>query len=190
MPCQAFGRGVLILGVAVFSVPPALANQCGGIGDDPVREVVQQHDEGDYHLVVDWAVAGRVRELCPQDRLASPIFGGKKVYVWMRSAGNRAALERLRDEKRLPLKHVWARKSGPRWRVVDTISVTGTIISDVNIAGLSVEAAQRGFFDWRIYSNKSNLRRGQWKVTIIDRLGDRVDCQDTADKCEILFHVR
>lgn len=168
----------------------ASADQCGGASDALIRDAVATLESGKpSHMVVDWAVAPDVRDLCPTERLSATIAAAGGVTVWMRSAGNTAALERLKLQKRLPLRHVWARKSGTRWRVVDTMEVTGTTVSSAQIDGLGREAAERGFFDWRTYSRKNNLRRGDWKVTIIDRLGERVTCRDSGAPCEIEFHV-
>ena len=133
---------------------------------------------------------GQVEDLCPEDIRDGEISAGTKLYVWMRAAGNKAALERLVDERRLPLRHVWSKKAGPFWNVVETIRVSGDDLSDTDIQGLMREASERGFFDWRTYSNKEHLESGLWKITIIDRLGQRIECRKTAAECEIFVDVR
>lgn len=181
---------VFVAAIIATCSPATAKPQCDGIKDDPIRSLITPHTNGDYHVVVDWARTKGIAARCPTGRLDSDVEHGTKVFVWMRSAGNAAALERLITERRLPLRHVWTWRSGSTWRVVDTVEVTGAGITDEDIKGLKLEASNRGFYDWRTYSSKENLRRGRWKVTIIDRLGQRVECHDTQTDCEIRLRVQ
>ena len=137
------------------------ATQCGGADDEVIRSAVVGDESSEHNVVVDWATAGQVEDLCPEDIRDGEISAGTKLYVWMRAAGNKAALERLVDERRLPLRHVWSKKAGPFWNVVETIRVSGDDLSDTDIQGLMREASERGFLlDWRTYSNKEHLESG------------------------------
>lgn len=187
--------GSIAVGVAMALIwmswaPPARATQCGGPEDPVIKAAVDGHDTKEFHIVADWALAKAIRRRCPQGRLELSITLGQTVHVWMRSAGNDKALERLIRDKRLPFRHIWKYKVGSRWSIKDRTKVTGDNVSDNDIKGLKLEAENRGFFDWRTYSNKAKLRKGLWRVDIRDRLGDHVPCSGTGAPCEIEFEIR
>jgi hypothetical protein len=100
--------GSIAVGVAMALIwmswaPPARATQCGGPEDPVIKAAVDGHDTKEFHIVADWALAKAIRRRCPQGRLELSITLGQTVHVWMRSAGNDKALERLIRDKRLPL---------------------------------------------------------------------------------------
>lgn len=181
----------LWMGLVFVCIPlTILAEQCDGIADDPIRDVVEAKANDEFHLVVDWRIAQRVgKDRCPTGEFVQPISVGRKVYVWMRTAGTKPALDRLVREKRLPLKHSWHYQVGARWIVQQTIVVSGSGVSDNVIGGLYKELKNRKFFDWRTWSNKVNLQPGRWRITILDRLGAPVLCIDDIGPCEIEFEI-
>lgn len=170
----------LTLLVAIFYlfIPRSIfAEQCGGKEDFPIQSVFKSHQIAPFYTVVDWSISTEVKEdRCPGRDITSPVARGTKVFVWIRSAGNKAALDYIIKNYTLPLKHAWQHQTGDRWRVREVVTVSGCSITDKDISGLNLELKNREFFDWRTWSCKEDLTPGRWRVTIIDRFGAEVKC--------------
>jgi hypothetical protein len=181
-----------VVTIMVFLLLPqfAFSAQCDGPGDPDIKTAISPQANAETHVVADWALAESVKRRCPERRLSTQVNLGTKIHVWMRSAGNKKALERLIKDKRLPFKHIWKYKVGTGWSIKDRVKVTGNNVTDTDIAGLVLEAKNRGFFDWRTFSNKKNLKKGIWRVDIIDRLGENVICANSGSPCPIEFKIK
>lgn len=54
---------------------------------------------------------------------------------------------------------------------------------------IELELRERGFFDWRTWSVKRNIRRGEWYVYLVYGDGNPVLCEDGRKKCMFKIQV-
>jgi len=104
----------------------------------------------------------------------------RPLYLWMRVRGDAATYATLKARGKLPLRHRWIHYVGPdpdidTLRPTDEISVGGVRASVVDKLG--TEIAARGYFDWRTWSRKKNLRWGTQVVQVLYADGSPVMCR-------------
>lgn len=103
----------------------------------------------------------------------------RPLTLWTMIHADKVALEILRKEFKLPIRHRWTRAVG----TVPEQS-TETVIDEIPLgvgsvetfAKLAQEVTQVGHFSWRTWSEKRNLRPGKWIVSLHYRNGDPVYC--------------
>lgn len=134
--------------------------------------------------IADVAFTLNVQNNCPTERLDIKINKPEKLYLWMRLEGGTNALNLLRRDGRLPLKHTWIARVASR-RYTDgqeEISIADGIINDVR--GLESEVRRMTVFDWRTNSAKSRLfTNASYLVEIRDNRNTPIPCADNLD-CE------
>ena len=105
------------------------------------------------------------------------------LYLWTRLTGNAAAIEVLRSERKLPIRHCWT-SSVAGLRLPQPLEDTPleAIKLDIDehdsaiVKGLQREVDARGFFDWRTWSEKQNIYAGLWIVSVQYADGTAVMC--------------
>ncbi len=115
----------------------------------------------------------------------APARGGsarRPLYFWTRLTGKGDAIERLRTEGKLPIRHCWTSSvAGVRLVEPDSATPVEAIKLDIDRNGALVGALQReldtrGFFDWRTWSGKRHLHAGLWSVAVQYADGTPVLC--------------
>lgn len=106
------------------------------------------------------------------------------LYLWMRVRGDAATYEALKARGKLPIRHRWIHYVGPdpdidTLRPTDEISVGG--VREALVGKLGTEIAGRGYFDWRTWSRKRNLRWGTQVVQVLYADGSPVMCNQPDD---------
>jgi len=93
------------------------------------------------------------------------------LCLWMKIRGNQQALEELRQNGKLPIRHKWFSYIGTRPYFDSTKEPTDTIDLSVGkhevLSELNAELDNRGFFEWRVWSSKKNVRAGWWRVDVV-----------------------
>lgn len=114
------------------------------------------------------------------------------LYFWTRVSGRAKALERLRADGKLPIRHDWLKLLGPEWIYDNTAdpldAIPLSVGRDDQIAQLQLELQHRTFFDWRTWSKKDNITRGWWRVSVRYADGEDVICANKP--CRYLIEVR
>lgn len=114
------------------------------------------------------------------------------LYFWTRINGHAEALEHLRREGKLPIRHDWLKLLGPEWiydntgEPLDAIALS--VGRDDQIAELQVELQSRKYFDWRTWSKKDNITRGWWRVSVKYADGEDVLC--SGEPCRYIIEVK
>lgn len=144
--------------------------------------------------VVEFAWAARVVERNAEHRYQDRAPAGAPLYLWIRLRGDDDALDRLRDGGKLPIRHEWVNYVGPdpdidTLRPTDEIEVGG--VREAVVDQVASEVALRGYFDWRTWSVKRNLRLGTHAVKVVYADGSPVPCQ-IADRAPepCVFRIR
>ena len=114
------------------------------------------------------------------------------LYLWMRVKGSKWALQRLQNAGKLPIHHQWFRHTiigvDPEGitQMIETIKVSAgdSELSDK----LQTEIEHHGYFDWRTWSMKENIRSGKWVVKVFYDDGSAVLCAD-GRACEYKISV-
>ena len=80
-------------------------------------------------------------------------------------------MEELRQNGKLPIRHKWFSYIGTRPYFDSTKEPTDTIDLSVGkhevLSELNAELDNRGFFEWRVWSSKKNVRAGWWRVDVV-----------------------
>lgn len=103
-------------------------------------------------------------DLIPLDKIHQrPVVRGP-VAIFNRLGGNKQTLEWLKQNKLLPIKHIWIHKGA--------VSMDGTrepiAVGDIGqFKRLQAEVDEDGWFDWRTWSSKRNLIPGSYEVWIV-----------------------
>jgi hypothetical protein len=131
--------------------------------------------------VADAAWTSRVVELDPSDRLHDGPTAGRPIFFWTLIAGTQAALDRMREQGRLPIWHRWTTWVGDVVPAEETVEARDRIKLGVGIlevtGKLQLEVVERdGSFDWRTWSMKEHLAAGYWQVEVVDALGVPIPC--------------
>ncbi len=115
------------------------------------------------------------------------------LYLWTRLHAEAPALETLRHEGKLPIRHKWFKCVGSR--LVYEITTTPVDAIDLAVGDprqlelLASELHGRGFFDWRTWSMKEHLRRGLWVVRLVYADDSAVKCNGSDERCEFAIDV-
>ena len=136
------------------------------------------------------------------DASSNSKFAAHTVVLWTKLAGDRAAYEKLSEEKKLPIKHVWKFQGSLDPEKVQTDTDQESLgnsddtatrgLKPINVgtvrslAGLLTELLSKGFFDWRTWSHRFNLGSGKYTVEV--RYAD--DSPVTDGKHTNVFTVR
>jgi len=102
------------------------------------------------------------------------------LYLWMRLKGSKWALQRLHNAGKLPIYHQWFRHSifgvsaEGVTEAIDHIKIPAGNVRLMDQLGREIEV--RGYFDWRTWSMKENVRRGKWVVKVVYADGEPVLC--------------
>jgi hypothetical protein len=135
--------------------------------------------EGDVRVAeYAWTSSVRGRDYTNrfEDSSAAPVA---QIFFWTRLEGSNAALEALRRDGKLPIRHQWRRYVGtiPDF---DNATPLDEMPLDVGrqdvIHGLELELLGRGFFDWRTWSTKHVVRPGFYTVRVLYADGGPVPC--------------
>lgn len=113
----------------------------------------------------------------------------KPLYFWTRLQGGPEALERLRQEGRLPIVHQWVHSTAVE-QTVDEVDPDqeGTHLSVGSIrgtGGLASMVDASGAFRWRTWSLKQSVAPGTWTVTVRYATGEPVMCGSRACRWSI-----
>lgn len=127
-------------------------------------------------------VSGR----CPVTIASADFSTENGLVLWTNIVGGDEAIDMLRREGRLPLRHKWERFTGVHYvyteepNANDEFETAREIPISRSIGRerlyLATEVAQRDFFDWRTWSRKQARSSEVYRVTVIDRLGDPIPC--------------
>jgi hypothetical protein len=115
-----------------------------------------------------------------EDRTPLPLRDGVlrsgPLVFWTRLEGRQDALASLRDEKKLPIRHRWWRRSGP-FNSPEPAELSHDLALELDLplsAGtpeaaplLAREVDERDFFDWRTWSSRSAVRPGTYCVDVV-----------------------
>ncbi len=115
------------------------------------------------------------------DSTSKEKFAASTVFLWTRLAGDHAAYEQLKKDKKLPIKHIWkfhgaldderVQSEDNQESLADDTETTGSskTISVGNLrglAGLLFELAKNGFFDWRTWSHRLSASSGKYSIEV------------------------
>lgn len=110
------------------------------------------------------------------------------LYLWMRIKGYQKALDRLKKQRKVTIKHYWRHNSlGWQTEIID-ISIGKKALSQAMLDKLSLELKERGYFDWRTYSVKRNFGSNEYSVNVVGRFGRSLDCA-AKNPCEMKINL-
>jgi hypothetical protein len=141
--------------------------------------IFDAHAQADDFRILLGRFAGAIK-----DRVPAPVATGiapGPVWFWTEIRGNRASIERLRQDKALPLKHSWyqiAAGGFPRDDQAPDFTWVLEDIDDAKFDALAREADARGFFTYRTSSCRSKVTAGNWAVKVTDALGNSLPCSN------------
>ncbi|WP_417911768.1 hypothetical protein [Candidatus Electronema sp. TJ] len=103
------------------------------------------------------------------------LFSGQKLHLWMKVKGGQEALNVLRSGGKLGIIQRWRyQRYGAQ---TDTIDVSiGGGLSEELIRKLQQEVDQRGYFDWRTWGVKENLKAAEYKVDFVNAFYSPLSC--------------
>ena len=131
-------------------------------------------------LVVDKAVWTNGVENLEYMQVYGKTAPGAPLCLWMRLKGSKWALQRLHNAGKLPIYHQWFRHSifgvsaEGVTEAIDHIKIPAGNVRLMDQLGREIEV--RGYFDWRTWSMKENVRRGKWVVKVVYADGEPVLC--------------
>lgn len=132
------------------------------------------------------------------NKLNSPVRG-KKAYLWMQLRGSKELLDELKQSEGggVPIRHAWYKYQS------DEISAESADSLNLNVdlmvgkkellQKLNYELTADGAFSWRVWSGKTQLTPGWWRVDLLYASGEPVICptQDNRLKaCKFSFEVK
>lgn len=95
----------------------------------------------------------------------------RPLVLWMRLRASEAALARLEQAGRLPIRHRWFRESFAGVQAEGQTEMTDSIALSAGsrelLAALRQEVRARGHFDWRTWSAKARPGPGRWSVAVV-----------------------
>ncbi|CAK8720829.1 hypothetical protein GMJAKD_10120 [Candidatus Electrothrix aarhusensis] len=104
------------------------------------------------------------------------IFSGPKLYLWMKVKGGQKALDQLRQGRRVDIIQRWKYQYyGAQTDPID-VSIEGKKLNEDIISKLQQEINQRGYFDWRTWGTKDNLKAAEYNVDVVNAFYSPLDC--------------
>ena len=101
------------------------------------------------------------------------------AYVWVRLKGDAEALAELEAGRPIIIRHKWLRFAGPN-PDVDTQTADEDLsagqIDPAYFQRLRQEVRNRGYFDWRTWTQQDNLRSTAYTVDVLDQTLQPVPC--------------
>jgi len=114
------------------------------------------------------------------------------LNLWMLVKASPEALKALAKRGKLPIYHQWFRlaitgtSAEGATEMIDSIPLDAGRADLVTRLGLEVE--RRGFFDWRTWSRKDNIRAGNWLVRV--KYADNTPVRCGGQDCEFRITVK
>lgn len=155
--------------------------------------------ETSNRFMIEIAEAVWTREVDPATRKPSASLQSSlartPLTLWMRIKGYPEAIRQLEHAGKLPIKHRWFRESFSGVTAEGITEMTDSITLSAGkkelLAGLRHETEQRGFFDWRTWSTKSNTGKGRWSVAVVYADNTPVLCgEETRKPCRYFITVK
>lgn len=141
--------------------------------------------------VGEFAWTNGVKEHQPLEKYSGET-SSRPLYLWMRIEGKVQALERLKEQGKLPISHQWYQVIGGRqhWYRGQELKdeVEFSVGMNEKIDKLELELTNRSFFDWRIWSMKESPPPGWWIVRMVYADNKPVQCGTT--DCEWSIEVK
>jgi hypothetical protein len=112
------------------------------------------------------------------------------IVLWTRIVGTQKALERMRAEGRLPIKHMWYHSCGskvyadPEPVLVDEIDLDVGGLEQI-LDELQLEVNKRTYFDWRTWSRKEHVSNCWYQVLVVDNRNDPLYCTEIKGDCRL-----
>jgi len=188
-------RALVIIGAIWALSGHSLAEApCGGIDAAPPFADANQEIR-----IADAAFSVSMNGHCPSMRLADGIKKPRILFFWMRLEGGRAALEKLKSEGRLPIRHRWVARVGSRSSLDGSEDIPATDAMGRDVLQLTNEANELSFFDWRTKTRKERIfRNSSYRIEILDALdrpipcAENLDCLPCADgiRCAVRMKIR
>ena len=188
---------ILVWALWIANVSSFAEAPCGGV------EAVPSFAEGNQEIrIADVAFSRSMRGYCPSERLGAKIKKPKQLYFWMRLEAGLNAVEKLKKDGGLPIKHRWSAFVGheiePDWEPeYEDIQATDAMGHDA--VQLSSEVEVHGFFDWRTQTMKERTYEGSaYKIEILDAHDNPIPCAEDLDclpckdniRCAVVMRVR
>lgn len=96
-------------------------------------------------------------------------FKGEKLYLWMKVKGYQETLDRLRQGKKIGIIQRWNYQYlGWKTEDIDISIGKEKQLSHEIIQKLQQEVDQRGYFDWRTWGYKRNLKSNRYTLNDLD----------------------
>lgn len=155
--------------------------------------------EATNRFMIEIAEAVWTREVDPATRKPSASLQSSPartpLTLWMRIKGYPEAIHQLEHAGKLPIKHRWFRESFSGVTAEGITEMTDSITLSAGkkelLAGLRHETEQRGFFDWRTWSTKSNTGKGRWSIAVVYADNTPVLCgEETRKPCRYFITVK
>lgn len=117
----------------------------------------------------------------------------KRISLWMQLRGTPELLQIMKDdpEGKAHIRHVWKRYELNRSRT--DLNQPLDIGRKEDIQKLSYEVSATGYFTWRVWSDKMNLPKGDWRVDLLWDTGEPVMCLNNSGEksvCSYPLQVR
>lgn len=117
------------------------------------------------------------------------IFKGSRLYLWMKVKGDQEALDLLRKGKKIGIIQKWKYQYyGTQTDPIDVSIGTKKLSTEV-INKLQQEINQRGYFDWRTWGTKDNLKAEKYTVEFVDDFYDPLNCAQSLS-CTMSIKIR
>lgn len=145
---------------------------CGGV------EAVPPFADANQEIrIADVAFSVSMNGHCPSKRLADGIRKPGTLYFWMRLEGGPAALEKLKLEGRLPIRHRWVAKVGSRSSLDGWEDIPATDTMGRDLLPLTDEETSLSYFDWRTKTRKERIfRNSSYRIEILDAQDRPIPC--------------
>lgn len=114
------------------------------------------------------------------------------LNLWMLVKASPGALKALAERGKLPIFHQWFRLAIAGTSAEGATEMIDSIALDAGrpdlLRQLGLEVERRGFFDWRTWSRKDNIRAGTWLVRI--KYADNTPVRCGGQPCEFRITVK
>lgn len=106
----------------------------------------------------------------------------RPLYLWLHLKGGKKALDYMETRGEIPIRVHWLKVSGRNLSLIDDVDIS---IDKKYMKKLKREFQQRGFFDWRTFTEKINTRPGWIMLKIFYIAGSPILCAQNPCKYEI-----